>query len=64
MDVLVNLGVIASLVLVLQFGLLLAGPLFAVAIALFILHGAWEIGSTSLNLLMDQELPEKKRKKI
>jgi divalent metal cation (Fe/Co/Zn/Cd) transporter len=40
MDVLVNLGVIASLVLVSQFGLLLADPLFAVAIALYILHGA------------------------
>jgi ferrous-iron efflux pump FieF len=43
---------------------LLADPLFAVAIALYILRGAWEVGFTSLNLLMDQELPENERKRI
>jgi len=64
MDVLVNLGVIASLVLVSHFGWLLADPLFAVAIALYIFHGAWEVGSSSLNLLMDQELPESERNRI
>ena len=64
MDVLVNLGVIASLVLVSQFGWLLADPLFAVVIAIYILRGSWEVGYTSLNLLMDQELPEVERKRI
>jgi len=64
MDVLVNLGVIASLVLVSQFGWLLADPLFAVAIALYIFRGAWEVGYSSLNLLMDQELPEDERQRI
>jgi ferrous-iron efflux pump FieF len=43
---------------------LLADPLLAVAIALYILRGAWEVGFTSLNLLMDQELPENERKRI
>ena len=43
---------------------MLADPLFAVAIALYILRGAWEVGFTSLNLLMDQELPENERKRI
>ena len=64
MDVLVNRGVMVSLVLVSQFGWLHADPLFAVAIALYILRGAWEVGFTSLNLLMDQELPEEERMKI
>lgn len=64
MDVLVNLGVIASLVLVSQMGWLFADPLFAVAIALYIFYGAWEVGSRSLNLLMDRELPEEERKRI
>ena len=43
---------------------MLADPLFAVAVALYILRGAWEVGFTSLNLLMDQELPENERKRI
>ncbi len=64
MDVLVNLGVIASLVLVSQFGWLFVDPLFAVVIALYIFYGAWEVGSKSLNLLMDRELPEEERKRI
>jgi ferrous-iron efflux pump FieF len=64
MDVLVNLGVIVSLVLVSRFGWLIADPLIAVAIALYIFHGAWEVGSNSLNLLMDKELPDEERKRI
>jgi ferrous-iron efflux pump FieF len=64
MDVLVNIAVVVSLVLVSQFGWSIADPLFAVAIALYIFHGAWEVGSSSLNLLMDQELPMEDRKRI
>ncbi|MCP4712752.1 MAG: cation diffusion facilitator family transporter [Planctomycetes bacterium] len=64
MDVLVNLGVIASLILVSQFGWLFADPLFAVAIALYIFYGAWEVGSKSLDLLMDSELPEEDRNRV
>ncbi len=64
MDVLVNLGVIVSMVLVSQFGWLFVDPLIAVAIALYIFRGAWEIGTKSLDLLMDHELPENERKRI
>ncbi len=64
MDILVNLGVIASLLMVSQFGWLVADPLVAIAIALYIFHGAWEVGRQSLKLLMDSELPEEDRKRI
>ncbi len=64
MDILVNLGVIASLLMVSQFGWLIADPLIAVVIALYIFHGAWEVGSQSLKFLMDSELPEEDRKRI
>lgn len=64
MDVLVNLGVIVSLVLVSRFGWLFVDPLIAVAIALYIFRGAWEVGTKSLDLLMDHELPENERKRI
>jgi ferrous-iron efflux pump FieF len=64
MDVLVNLGVIVSLVMVAQFGWLIADPIIAVVIALYIFHGAWEVGSQSLELLMDRELPDDDRQRI
>lgn len=64
MDVLVNLGVIASLLMVSQLGWVIADPLIAVAVALYIFHGAWEVGSQSLKLLMDSELPEGDRRRI
>lgn len=64
MDLLVNLGVIVSLVIVSQFGWVFVDPLIAAAIALYIFHGAWEVGSQSLKLLMDHELPEEDRRNI
>jgi len=64
MDILVNFSVIVSLFLGVQFGWLLADPLFAIAISVYILRGAWEIGQQSMNLLMDRELPDEDREKI
>ncbi|MGB0747733.1 MAG: cation diffusion facilitator family transporter [Magnetospiraceae bacterium] len=63
-DVLVNISVGVSLVLSANFGLNWVDPVFALAIAAYILHGAWEIAGTSLKQLMDQELPKPVRKRI
>lgn len=64
MDVLVNVSVIVSLFLATQFGWQLADPLFAIAIAFYILHGAYEVGIEAYHVLMDRELPEEDRAKI
>ncbi len=64
MDVLVNVSVIVSLFLVSRFGWTLADPLFAIAIAVYIIWGAWRIGQTALNMLMDRELGDEQRQKI
>ena len=64
MDLLVNVGVIASLFLSSEMGLGIADPLIAILIAGFIMHGAWEIGTESYNMLMDRELPDEDREKI
>ncbi len=64
MDILVNISVIASLFLGAQLGWLMADPLFAMAIAAYIFRGAWGIGRTSMNLLMDRELPGQERQRI
>jgi ferrous-iron efflux pump FieF len=63
-DLLANGAVILSLVLTSQFGILLADPLFALAIAGFIVWGAWRIADDALKMLMDRELPEPDRQRI
>ncbi|MDA0304687.1 MAG: cation diffusion facilitator family transporter [Proteobacteria bacterium] len=64
MDVLVNVSVIISLLLVSRFGLSLADPLFAIAIAIYIIWGAWRIGQTALHMLMDRELDDAQRRRV
>lgn len=63
-DVLANLGVIVSLLLVSRFGWGSADPLIATAIVAYILWGAWGIGARALHILMDRELPDADREKI
>ncbi len=64
MDVLVNASVIVSLILVTEMGWRWADPLFATAIAGYIVWGAAVIGRQALNLLMDRELPDAERQRI
>lgn len=64
MDLLVNVGVIISLFLSTGMGWGIADPVIALLIAAYILHGAWEIGLDSYNMLMDRELPDEDRTKI
>ena len=63
-DILVNASVIVSLLFVTRLGWTLADPLFAIAIAGYILWGAWRIASGALNVLMDHELPNEDRQRI
>jgi len=64
MDVLVNIGVIVSLLLVSELGFVWADPIFAIAIAGYIVWGAWQIGVAAMNMLMDRELPDADRQRI
>lgn len=60
-DLLINLAVIAALVLdqLVQFPF--ADPLFGLAIAAWLLWGAWRAGSEAIGHLMDREWPDEKR---
>ena len=64
MDVLVNLGVIGSLAVVANFGLLWFDPFIAVVIAGYILHGSWQLANEALQVLMDRELQDDERRQI
>ncbi|MBK8176128.1 MAG: cation diffusion facilitator family transporter [Rhodospirillales bacterium] len=63
-DLLVNSGVIAALLASTHLGWTLADPLFAIAVAAYIVWSAWGIFQSSFNLLMDRELPEADRARI
>jgi len=63
-DVLANLSIILALVLSVYFGWYIADPLFAFAVAGYVLYSAWKIVEVSLDQLMDCELPDETRSKI
>jgi ferrous-iron efflux pump FieF len=63
-DLLANLGVILALILSTRFGLTYADPLLAIAVAFYLLWGAWSISRQSLDQLMDRELPDERRSRI
>lgn len=63
-DVLINMSVIVSLFVASNLGIGWADPLFALAIAGYIMFGAWQIGQQSLDILMDKELPDEDRARI
>jgi len=63
-DLLVNAGIIVSLVLSTRLELPRADPLIAIAVASYILYSAWQIGNEALDSLMDRELSEHDRDRI
>jgi ferrous-iron efflux pump FieF len=63
-DVLVNLGVAASILLVGWTGWQPLDPLVGLAVAAYILFGAYEILSHALDILLDREIPDQDRQVI
>ena len=61
-DLLLNLSVIAALALDQYAGLTGADPLFGIAIALWLLLGAWRASTGAVDQLMDREWPEERRR--
>jgi len=62
-DLLTNAAIIVALLLS-QFGWLGIDPLFALAIAGYILYSSWEIGSEAFHDLLDREITDEKRQQI
>lgn len=60
-DLLLNLSVIAALALDQLLGFRLADPIFGLAIAAWLLFGAWRAASQSVEQLMDKEWPAGER---
>ena len=60
-DLLLNLAVIAALVLDQYAGLAGADPLFGLAIAAWLVWGAWRASQAAIEQLMDQEWPDHKK---
>ncbi|MFT6986104.1 MAG: ferrous-iron efflux pump FieF [Psychromonas sp.] len=62
-DVALNGAVLLALILA-GLGWSWADGVFAIAVSLYILHGAWEIGMQSIDSLMDKQLPKSDEEKI
>jgi len=62
-DLLTNAAIILALLLS-QFGWLGIDPLFALAIAAYILYSSWEIANEAFHDLLDRELTEETREQI
>jgi ferrous-iron efflux pump FieF len=60
-DLLLNLAVIAALALDQYLGFAMADPLFGIAIAAWLIWGAWRAASEAIDQLLDREWPEDKR---
>ena len=60
-DLLLNLAVIAALVLDQYLGFAQADPLLGLAIAGWLLFGAWRAASEAIDQLLDREWPDEKR---
>lgn len=60
-DLLLNLAVIAALALDQYAGFTKADPLFGLAIAAWLLWGAWNAAGEAIDHLMDKEWPEERR---
>ena len=63
-DLLMNLAVIAALVLVSEFQFTQADPLFALAIAAYLIWNGIKIAIGAIDVLMDKELPVEDRDRI
>ena len=63
-DILINVAVILSLVISTYGNLIIADPLFAIGIVLYMGFGSWKIARKSFDDLMDRELPDADRSKI
>jgi ferrous-iron efflux pump FieF len=63
-DLLLNIAVISALVLDQRLGLTGADALFGLAIAVWLLFGAWRSSSQAINQLMDKEWPEEERRRF
>lgn len=63
-DLLLNLAVIGALALDQYAGFSKADPLFGLAIAAWLLWGAWRAASEAIDHLMDKEWPDEKRQRF
>jgi len=63
-DLLLNLSVILALVLDQYAGLTGADPVFGLAIAAWLLFGAWRASTHAVDQLMDKEWPEERRRRF
>lgn len=63
-DLALNLGVVAGVAMAAYTGQRWVDPLVGLAVAVFLVRGAWRIAAKSLDILLDREIPRADRDRI
>ena len=63
-DLILNLGVVAGVAMTTSSGLRWVDPAVGLAVAVYLIRGAWQIAAKSLDILLDREIPTADRDRI
>ena len=63
-DIVINISVIISMFITIGFGWTIVDPVFAIAVSIFLMWNAKKVAITSLEMLMDKELPDHERNNL
>jgi ferrous-iron efflux pump FieF len=63
-DLILNLAVVAGVAIAAYTATPWADPLIGLGVAVFLVHGAWQIAARSLDILLDREIPDADRERI
>jgi ferrous-iron efflux pump FieF len=63
-DIIINISVIMSMLLVMSLGWTFVDPLLAIAVSVFLIWNAKSVALESLEMLMDKELPDHERNNL
>jgi ferrous-iron efflux pump FieF len=63
-DLVLNLSVVAGVAVATYSGQSWVDPAVGLAVAVFLVHGAWRIAAKSLDILLDREIPDADRERI
>jgi ferrous-iron efflux pump FieF len=63
-DLALNLAVVAGVAITTYTGRPWVDPVIGLGVAVFLVHGAWQIAAKSLDILLDREIPDADRERI
>ena len=63
-DILSNIAIIAGLAIASMYSIKYLDPILGILVAFYLIHGAWKVGKSAFDNLMDREIEDEKVEKI